>query len=78
MLFFAWLAPILLIAAFVLLLLVTLSVPIIKSILLFKLVAKVSEGPLTANGNVKFGMWGYCTSGFSARLVCTLPHSTQT
>jgi hypothetical protein len=54
---------ILLSVAFLLLLLISLSVPIIKSIYLFKLVAHVS-GILNSsvNGNVKYGVWGYCIS----------------
>lgn len=57
--------PVLLFIAFLLLLLVSLSVPITKSIYLFQLLANVSAGILKTgvSGSVKFGVWGYCTSG---------------
>jgi len=57
--------PVLLFIAFLLLLLVSLSVPITKTIYLFQLVANVSSGILQsgASGSVKFGVWGYCFSG---------------
>lgn len=59
----AAITPFLLLAAFLLLLLVTLSVPIIKAIYLFKLTAKVS-GILDsgAGATARFGVWGYCVS----------------
>lgn len=62
--FLAAITPVLLLAAFILLLLDTLSAPIIKSIYLFKLIGHVA-GPLgsSANANAKFGIWGYCFSG---------------
>jgi len=61
--FFA-LTPILLFAAFILLLLISLSVPIIKTIYLFQLSAHVSAGIVDSavSGFVKFGVWGYCIS----------------
>ena len=66
----SFITPLLLLAAFVLLLLVSLSVPIIKSIDLLKLSASVSEniGPASANivGSVKYGVWGYCISDINA------------
>lgn len=66
----AAITPLLLFAAFILLLLVSLSVPIIKSIDLLKLSANFSEGigpvSVNANGNVKFGVWGYCISALDA------------
>ena len=57
--------PVLLFVAFLLLLLVSLSVPITKTIYLFELLANVSSGILKSGvtGNVKFGVWGYCFSG---------------
>ncbi|KAE9399300.1 hypothetical protein BT96DRAFT_965690 [Gymnopus androsaceus JB14] len=55
--------PSLLFVAFLLLLLVTLSVPIIKTIYLFNLSANVSTVLESASGSVKFGVFGYCTSG---------------
>lgn len=56
--------PLLLFIATLLLLLVSLSVPIAKTIYLFKVTANVSSGLLKsgANGTVKFGVWGYCVS----------------
>jgi hypothetical protein len=63
---FGWLTPFLNFAAFLLLLLVTLSVPIIKDIYLFRLAANYSNSfvsSASATGNVKFGIWGYCTQG---------------
>ncbi|KAF7322896.1 hypothetical protein HMN09_00069100 [Mycena chlorophos] len=55
----------LLFIAFLLLLLDTLSVPIIKTIYLFRLTAAASSGLLdsSASESVVFGVWGYCTSG---------------
>ncbi|EJD05831.1 pali-domain-containing protein [Fomitiporia mediterranea MF3/22] len=79
--------PLLLFAAFLLLLLVSLSVPIIKSIDLLKLSAVVSEGISVASvdvtGSVKFGVWGYCVSAVDVQVAgqnfdraaqCTKPH----
>ncbi|KAF4615461.1 hypothetical protein D9613_002969 [Agrocybe pediades] len=58
------LAPLLIFIAFLLLLLVSLSVPIIKSIDLFRLTANASSSILksSASGSVTFGVWGYCVS----------------
>ncbi|KIJ68985.1 hypothetical protein HYDPIDRAFT_105535 [Hydnomerulius pinastri MD-312] len=59
-----WVGPALLFVAFLLLLLVSLSVPIIKSIFLFRLVLQESSGLLSvdASGSATFGVWGYCLS----------------
>lgn len=69
----AAITPVLLFAAFLLLLLVSLSVPIIKTIDLFKLSATFSEGfgpvSVNANGNVRYGVWGYCISAIEASSV---------
>lgn len=69
----AAITPVLLFAAFLLLLLVSLSVPIIKTIDLFKLSATFSEGfgpvSVNANGNVRYGVWGYCISAIEATSV---------
>jgi hypothetical protein len=55
--------PFLTFVAFILLLFVSLSVPIIKSIYLFKLGVNVASSVVTsASGSVKFGVWGYCVS----------------
>ncbi|KAJ7219178.1 pali-domain-containing protein [Mycena pura] len=65
------LTPVLLFIAFLLLLLVTLSVPIIKSIFLFRLTAAGSSGLIdsSASSSVVFGVWGYCTSGVDVSIV---------
>jgi len=65
------LTPVLLFIAFLLLLLVTLSVPIIKTIFLFRLTAAGSSGLLdsSASSSVVFGVWGYCTSGIDVSIV---------
>ena len=62
---FALATPLLVFVAFLLLLLVTLSAPIIHSIYLFLLSADVSVSLIQASARtaVKFGVWGYCTSG---------------
>ncbi|KAI0695934.1 pali-domain-containing protein [Cytidiella melzeri] len=62
---FVFTTPLLVFVAFLLLLLVTLSVPIIHTIYLFKLAANVSASLIQASASttVKFGVWGYCTSG---------------
>jgi len=64
----------LLFVAFLLLLLVTLSVPIIKTIYLFTLSANVSSNLLDsgANGSVNFGVWGYCISAIQVSCVFLL------
>ena len=69
-----WLiAPFLTFVAFLLLLLVSLSVPIIKPIYLFRLVAFAGSSLLdtSATGAVRFGVWGYCISAIDLR--CALP-----
>jgi hypothetical protein len=71
----AALTPVLLFAAFILLLLISLSVPIIKSIYLFKLSAHVSAGVIDSavSGDVKFGVWGYCISPVEVTcVICIL------
>jgi hypothetical protein len=57
-------APFLLFVAFLLLLLVSLSVPIIKSIWLFSLTADVSSSlfKASASATLHFGVWGYCSA----------------
>jgi hypothetical protein len=68
---FGWLTPLLTLAAFILLLLVTLSTPIIKSIYLYKVVANISGagGLVSITGNARFGVWGYCTSAITGKFV---------
>jgi hypothetical protein len=70
MFFFSWLTPLLCLAAFILLLLVTLSTPIIQSIYLFKLGVRYAAsglGGANVSASARFGVWGYCTSAISAR-----------
>ena len=57
-------APFLTFTAFLLLLFVSLSVPIIHSIYLFRLTAYAGTDFLNASvtGAVRFGIWGYCIS----------------
>jgi hypothetical protein len=67
----AFITIFLLLAAFVLLLFVSLSVPIIHSIYLFKLAFNVSvsafDEKASADASVYFGLWGYCVSAINAR-----------
>ncbi|KAJ7156071.1 pali-domain-containing protein [Mycena crocata] len=68
---FAIVTPALLAIAFLLLLLVTLSVPIIKTIFLFRLTAAAQSGFLdvfdsSAGASVTFGVFGWCSSGMDA------------
>jgi len=67
----AFVTPLLLFIAFLLLLLVSVSVPIAKSIYLFKFIANVSSSLLHsgASGSVKFGVWGYCFSGVDVSVL---------
>lgn len=62
---FVFATPFLVFVAFLLLLLVTLSAPIIHTLYLFQLAANVSVNLIQASAHtaVKFGVWGYCTSG---------------
>ncbi|THH01992.1 hypothetical protein EW145_g6820 [Phellinidium pouzarii] len=66
-------APICLFAAFLLLLLISLSVPVIKFIDLLKLSATLKKGigiaNVSANGAVKFGVWGYCISSVETKVL---------
>ncbi|KAF8201655.1 pali-domain-containing protein [Pholiota molesta] len=82
---FAAIAPILAFVAFLLLLLVSLSVPIIKSIYLFRLSANISSSVFrsSASESANFGVWGYCLSGIKASVIgiskntaaqCSRPH----
>jgi len=65
------LTPVFLFVAFLLLLLVTLSVPITKTIFLFRLTAAASSKLLdsSASTSVVFGVFGYCTSGADVSIV---------
>ncbi|KJA27541.1 hypothetical protein HYPSUDRAFT_63219 [Hypholoma sublateritium FD-334 SS-4] len=65
------LAPVLVFIAFLLLLLVSLSVPIIRSIYLFRLSANISSSLLESGASeaANFGVWGYCLSGIKATVI---------
>ncbi|KAH7923506.1 pali-domain-containing protein [Leucogyrophana mollusca] len=73
----AALTPFMLFVAFILLFLVSLSVPIIKAIYLFRLAAQESSGTfdVSASGNVDFGVWGYCLSAVEVS-VLGIDHNT--
>jgi len=68
---FAALTPFWIFSAFLLLLLVSLSVPIIKTIYIFKLVADITVSVLSssASATAVFGVWGYCTDGISVSVL---------
>ncbi|KAI9065141.1 pali-domain-containing protein [Trametes sanguinea] len=77
--------PFFLFVAFLLLFLVSLSLPIIKSIFLFQLAADASASFLdsSASGEVRFGVWGYCISAITVEVIgidhetagkCSSPH----
>ncbi|KAJ7710011.1 actin cortical patch SUR7/pH-response regulator pali [Mycena rosella] len=74
----ALLTPVLLFIAFLLLLLVTLSVPIIKTIYLFSLSAQASSSLLHSSASVSFrgGVFGWCTSGADVSLVSIINENT--
>ncbi|KAJ7740708.1 pali-domain-containing protein [Mycena maculata] len=63
--------PVLLLVSFILLLLVTLSVPIDKSIYLFRLTAAASLKLIdsSASASATFGVFGYCTSGVDVSIA---------
>ncbi|KAI0720953.1 actin cortical patch SUR7/pH-response regulator pali [Cerioporus squamosus] len=67
----AKLSSLFLFVSFLLLFLVSLSIPIIKSIYLFQLSAGESSSLLhsSASGSVRFGVWGYCTSDTSVEVL---------
>ncbi|ESK96860.1 hypothetical protein Moror_6438 [Moniliophthora roreri MCA 2997] len=69
--YFLFITPALTFIAFLLLLLVSLSVPIIKSIYLFSLTTNVSSSLFNsaAYGAVKFGVWGYCISSVDISIL---------
>jgi hypothetical protein len=67
---FSAITPFLLFAAVLLLLLVSLSTPIIHSIFLFKVTAHAMSGVHSStSGQVRFGVWGYCVSHLQAKYV---------
>ncbi|KAK7693627.1 hypothetical protein QCA50_003196 [Cerrena zonata] len=71
MLILAAVTPFLNFVAFLLLLLVSLSTPITKSIYLFQLTAKASSSLFnaSADGSARFGVWGYCLSAIDVSVL---------
>jgi len=69
--FISTVTPFLIFTAFLLLLLVSLSVPIIKSIYLFNLSVNASSSLLdsSATGSARFGVWGYCLSSLDVSVI---------
>ncbi|KAF9483887.1 pali-domain-containing protein [Pholiota conissans] len=69
--FLAAITPVLVFIAFLLLLLVSLSAPIIKSIYLFRLTANISSSLFRSgvSESAQFGVWGYCLSGLQANVI---------
>jgi len=65
----AFITIFLLFAAFLLLLLVSLSVPIIHPIYLFKLALDISHDNDSADGSILFGLWGYCFTNVRASIA---------
>ena len=61
---FVFLTPFLAFSAFLLLLLVSLSAPLIHAVWLFRLAASASVKLVDASAYaaVRFGVWGYCVS----------------
>ncbi|KAK0503154.1 pali-domain-containing protein [Armillaria luteobubalina] len=75
----ASITPFVSLSAFVLLLLVSLSVPIIKSLFLFRLTADATNlyGVADANGSATFGVWGYCVSAIDISIAAISQTSTS-
>ncbi|CAE6414300.1 unnamed protein product [Rhizoctonia solani] len=66
-----FIVPFLVFAGFLLLLLVSLSIPIIKTISVLNIAANLRAGFTNSgiSGGVKFGLWGYCVSEISASVI---------
>jgi hypothetical protein len=78
-----FIVPFLVFAGFLLLLLVSLSIPIIHSISVLNIAANIRAGITSTgiSGGLKFGLWGYCVSNITASyalLVCSLPRILTT
>jgi len=71
------LTPIVLLAAFLLLLFVSLSLPLIKTIYILEIQANLPPDlPITSEAtSVRFGLWGYCASGYTFASI--LPAYTE-
>jgi hypothetical protein len=67
--FLANLAPFLFFAAFVLMLLVTLSAPIINPIYLFRMAARVGGTGASSRGHINFGVFGYCLGAMETTIL---------
>src|SRR5271170_5813745 len=69
------LTSILLFIAWLILLLVSLSVPITKSVFLFRLIGSASTSFLhsSASASATFGVWGYCVSSLDLSSVSIFP-----
>ncbi|KAF9053573.1 hypothetical protein BDZ89DRAFT_1056160 [Hymenopellis radicata] len=67
----AFITPLLFFLAFLPLLLVSLSVPITKSIFLFRLTSNISSGLVksSVSGSATFGVWGYCVSALEVSIA---------
>ncbi|CAE6416382.1 unnamed protein product [Rhizoctonia solani] len=63
-----FIVPFLVFAGFLLLLLVSLSIPIIKTISILNIATNLQAGSITTgiSGGVRFGLWGYCVSEITA------------
>ncbi|KAF8610207.1 hypothetical protein BDV93DRAFT_540074 [Ceratobasidium sp. AG-I] len=66
-----FIVPFLALAGFILLLLVSLSIPIIKTISILNIAANIRAGVTNTgiSGGLKFGLWGYCVSDIKASIV---------
>ncbi|KAH7340808.1 actin cortical patch SUR7/pH-response regulator pali [Rhizoctonia solani] len=66
-----FIVPFLVFAGFLLLLLVSLSIPIIKTISVLNIATNLQAGFTNTgiSGGVKFGLWGYCVSEISASII---------
>lgn len=62
----SWLIPLTLLASFVLLLLVSLSLPIIKALYIVKVssIPSVSQPPTNIATELRFGVWGFCANRY--------------
>ncbi|QRW00753.1 SUR7/Pali family protein [Ceratobasidium sp. AG-Ba] len=71
MLGLGFLVPFLVFAGFLLLLLVSLSIPIIHTISILNIAANVRAGftNTSLSGGIKFGLWGYCVSDITGTLI---------
>ncbi|KAG9081413.1 hypothetical protein FRC06_005592, partial [Ceratobasidium sp. 370] len=66
-----FIVPFLVFVGFLLLLLVSLSIPIIHTISVLNIAANVQTGVTNTgvSGGIKFGLWGYCVSDITASVI---------